>query len=56
MSQKFREHVTRSANVSALPVMSIDKVAVVKAYAPEKLEDSSTLEQAYREANARRNC
>jgi protein gp37 len=33
---------------------SIDKVAVVKEYAPEKLKDESTLEQAYREANKRK--
>jgi protein gp37 len=33
---------------------SIDKVAVVKEYAPEKLYDDSSLEQAYKEANARK--
>ena len=33
---------------------SIDKAAVVKEYAPDKLDDDSTLEQAYKEANTRR--
>ena len=50
---KSRDKIGERVGVSG---KSIDKVAVVKAYAPEKLEDSSTLEQAYREANARRNC
>lgn len=48
---KSRDKIGERVGVSG---KSIDKVAVVKAYAPEKLEDSSTLEQAYREANARR--
>lgn len=33
---------------------SIDKVAVVAEYAPEKLHDDSSLEDAYREANRRK--
>jgi protein gp37 len=33
---------------------SVDKVAVIKEYAPEKLADDSSLEQAYKEAATRR--
>ena len=48
---KSRDKIGERVGVSG---KSIDKIAVVKEYAPEKLRDDSTLEEAYREANKRK--
>jgi protein gp37 len=49
--QAARDKIGQRVGVSG---KSIDKVAVVKEYAPEKLTDDSSLEEAYREAAKRR--
>jgi protein gp37 len=48
---KFRDKIGKRVGVSG---KSVDKVAVIKEYAPEKLADDSSLEQAYKEAATRR--
>jgi protein gp37 len=48
---KSRDKIGERVGVSG---KSVDKVAVIKEYAPEKLADDSSLEQAYKEAATRR--
>jgi protein gp37 len=48
---KSRDKIGERVGVSGT---SVDKVAVIKEYAPEKLADNSSLEQAYKEAATRR--
>jgi len=48
---KARDKIGERVGVSG---RSIDKVAVVAEYAPERLSDSTTLEQAFKEAKARK--
>lgn len=48
---KSRDKIGERVGVSG---KSVDKVAVIKEYAPEKLADDSSLEQAYKEASTRR--
>jgi protein gp37 len=50
-SSKSRDKIGDRVGVSG---KSVDKVAVIKEYAPEKLVDDSSLEQAYKEAATRR--